>query len=91
MCENAKEYNEPKSQIYKDAIILRKTVDEFVETEPEKPMPILTSNGDGRRMAAVRRTGSTVAAPEAVPSRKMEAAMMSIVDDLLSITDEAYV
>lgn len=78
MFENAKIYNEQKSQIYKDANTLQQMVREFEGTLPPKPAGI--ANG---RIPHRRSNGITDSSPEL----KMEEAMMKIVNGLLNTMD----
>lgn len=85
MCENAKVYNEQKSQIYRDANTLQKLVEEFEGTEPPKPASQV-SNGrtQQKRTTAASATPAAPAAPDGGPDTRMEEAMMRVVDGLLS-------
>ena len=80
MFENAKIYNEQKSQIYKDANTLQQMVREFEGTVP--PKLVGTANG---RIPHRRSNGVTDGGPEL----KLEEAMMRVVTSLLNTVDES--
>ncbi|KAF8469665.1 hypothetical protein BDZ91DRAFT_62333 [Kalaharituber pfeilii] len=85
MCENAKIYNEPKSQIYKDANVLQKMVEEFEGTESPKPVALTNGRTPHKRAAAAVDNAS---ATPAGPDPKAEEAMAKIIDGLLNAVDE---
>lgn len=80
MFENAKIYNEQKSQIYKDANTLQQMVREFEGTVIPKPVSITNGRNPHRRNNGVTDSG---------PELKMEEAMMKVVSGLLNTVDES--
>jgi len=79
MFDNAKIYNEPDSQIYKDANTLQKMVQEF--EGKELPKPAAPTNGRTSQKHSNTATDGNV-------GPRMEETMMKIVDGLLSSVDK---
>ena len=81
MFNNAKIYNEPDSQIYKDANTLQKMVQEF--EGKELPKPVAPANG-----RTLQKHNNT--ATDGGVGPKMEDTMMKVIDGLLSSVDKKY-
>ncbi|RPB27176.1 Bromodomain-domain-containing protein, partial [Terfezia boudieri ATCC MYA-4762] len=79
MFDNAKIYNEPDSQIYKDANTLQKMVQEF--EGKELPKSAALANGRTSQKHSNTATGGSV-------GLGMEDTMMKIIDSLLSSVDK---
>ena len=75
MFDNAKIYNEPDSQIYKDANTLQKMVQEFEGKEP--PKQVAPVNGRASQKHSNTASDGSV-------GQRMEDTMMKIIDGLLS-------
>jgi len=81
MFDNAKIYNEPDSQIYKDANTLQKMVQEFEGREP--PKPVAPVNGRPSQKHSNTAIDGSV-------GPRMEDTMVKIIDGLLNSTDKKY-
>ncbi|KAF8456270.1 Bromodomain-containing protein, partial [Terfezia claveryi] len=79
MFDNAKIYNEPDSQIYKDANTLQKMVQEF--EGKELPKSAALANGRTSQKHSNTATGGSM-------GPRMEDTMMKIIDGLLSSADK---